>query len=161
MSTTRCMVGLLLGALAASAALGCGATKTYQLDWTLDGVQVSGRFDCSKSGIDAIEVIARADGDAVRSVFACYSEIDGPRASGPDLASGPTALSVSTLSAAGQHLSGPVVVDAQIPDEGLVNVSVDLLRPPQCADGVDNDGDGAVDLLDTNCIDVTDGDESS
>lgn len=161
MSITSKIGRWLLGAFVLISAVGCGATKTYQLGWTLEGAAVDGPFDCSKSGIDAIEVVARAGGDETRSVFACYSEIDGASGEGPDLASGAHALAVSTLSPAGQRLTGPVVVDALIPDEGVVAVTVDLPRPPECADGVDNDGDGTVDLLDTNCVDVTDTSEGS
>ena len=161
MSITSNVGRWLLGAILLVDVAGCGATKTYQLSWTLDGAAVNGPLDCSSSGIDAIEVLARTGGDETRSVFACYSELDGASAEGPDLSSGAHALAVSTLSPAGQRLTGPIVVDALIPNEGVVAVKVDLPRPPACADGVDNDGDGTVDLLDTNCVDVTDTSEGS
>ncbi|PIE17509.1 MAG: hypothetical protein CSA65_08785 [Proteobacteria bacterium] len=141
----------LVSALAASA---CGSTKTYELSWTLDGQAVTSAKDCSSSGIDAIEVTARKDSDSESAIFGCYSPVAGSRGVGPDLASGPWALGVRALSASGARLTAEVVVQALIPDEGTVAVTVDLPRPSSCADGVDNDGDGAVDAFDSTCVDA-------
>ena len=70
---------------------------------------------------------------------------------GPGLAVGPLTLQVSGLSPGGQAITGPVDVPVEIPTEGVVAASVDLPTPLQCHDGMDNDGDGVVDLRDPGC----------
>lgn len=132
----------------------CGPTKSYELSWTLDGQAVTNAKDCSSSGIDAIEVTARNGGDEVKAIFGCYSPVDGAKGVGPDLASGQWALGVRALSPSGAELTAEIVVQAQIPEEGNVPVTVDIPRPSSCADGVDNDENGAVDAFDAKCLDA-------
>lgn len=132
----------------------CGLSSSFELHWTLDGKAIQGPKDCASAGIDAIEVIARRGSDETRAIFGCFSALDGPVGRGPDLASGPWALGVRALSPGGLGLSSEVVVQAEIPSEGNVRVQVDLPRPSSCADGVDNDKDGAVDAFDASCLDA-------
>ena len=168
--------------LAVSIALcGCGADGSYELHWTIgckksaaassrsapqgredrrSACQLKSIMDCSRRGLDSVEVLARG-GDQDRTIFPCYSPDDGPLGRGPGLEPGATDLTVYGLSASGLRLTDPVTVPAQIPEEGLTPVEVDLPEPPQCRDGVDNDLDGVVDLFDPDCKSGTDDDESS
>jgi hypothetical protein len=148
----------------------CGSEGTYELRWTIgcktvgqSDCQVRSMKDCSRRGIDSVEVFAGSPGstDRERSIFPCFSPDDGPVGRGPGLGGGEKDLTVYGLSAGGVRLTDAALVGAQIPEEGLVEVSVDIPEPPQCRDGVDNDLDGMVDLFDTDCVDANDTDESS
>ena len=152
---------LLLGSLA-----GCGTKGSYELHWTIGcsdsqdpKCQVQRTKDCSRVGLDSIEVVSTAEGGSQSSelaVFPCYTSEVGPIGRGPDLDRGAVTLEVSGLSASGQVLSGPEeVASVAIPEEGFLEVWVELPVPPACADGVDNDGDGLVDLMDPDCKDAT------
>lgn len=167
------MIRLLFPLLAGAAALSlaaCGGEGSYELRWTI-GCKTAGQIecqvrsmkDCSRRGIDSVEVFAGAPGstDRERSIFPCFSPDDGPVGRGPGLGGGEKELTVYGLSAGGVRLTEAALVDARIPEEGLVEVSVDIPEPPQCRDGVDNDLDGMVDLFDTDCADGNDTDESS
>lgn len=159
---------LLVAAAALLAA--CGGSGSYELTWTIGcqegggaDCQVSSVLDCSSRGMDSVEVFAQrsGSGDRKRSIFPCYSPDDGPVGRGPGLDAGATELTVYGLSAGGVRLTDPATVTAQIPEEGVVEVNVDIPVPPQCRDGVDNDLDGMVDLLDPDCTDGNDTDESA
>ena len=147
---------------------GCGDSGTYELSWTIDcpgGGDCPPRTvkECTRYGIDSIEVLASAGGagEPTRTLLACFSPGEGPIGRGPGLSPGPTSLSVYGLSPSGIRITPAVKASAEIPDTGVVQVSVDLPRPIQCGDGVDNDADGLVDLLDPECADLKDDDESS
>jgi len=166
--TYRPHLALLASLCAASLAGGCGPSGSYRLSWTIGCARVSGvdcevddAKDCARAGFDAIEVRTRPAGGAESSrvLYPCFDRRRGPIAEGPDLDAGATLLFVTALDARGQGLSGPLELPAAIPEEGLVNVEVDLPLAPACADGVDNDGDGAVDLFDPQCEGEADTDE--
>jgi hypothetical protein len=99
-----------------------------------------------------VEVIPRSEPD-LRSLFACYAAGNGAVGQGSSLPPGETSLEVYGLSPDGERIAGPVSVQAAIPAAGFVRVDVDLAPPPACRDGIDNDGDGQVDLFDPECKD--------
>lgn len=135
----------------------CGPQGSYELRWSIACTTgqpapcpVRTAKDCADAGFDAVEVVASREGERSRALFPCFGPL-GPVGHGPGLAAGLTTLEVSALSPGGQLLSGPVAVSAAIPQSGFVTVEVTLPRPPACSDGVDNDADGLVDLLDPTC----------
>ncbi|MCA9664414.1 MAG: hypothetical protein KC503_02465 [Myxococcales bacterium] len=141
---------------------GCGDATSYELSWTIGcatpgdaACTISSVRQCSELGVDAIAaraVVGTNDEGTAR--FPCFDQARGSASAvGPDLPGGEVTLEVSALSASGHVLSGPVSVQVVIPGEGTTPVSVDLPAPLACADGVDNDGDGLVDLLDPDCAD--------
>lgn len=158
----------LLGSTALLLLAGCGNAGSYELHWTI-GCQspkqpstcvVSSARQCSSRGLDSIEVTARQGSDETRSVFPCFSPDEGPVGRGPDLEEGPASLGAYGLSAGGVRLTAEAQGSTTIPAEGLVEVWVNVPLPPECLDGVDNDGDGLVDLLDPACASSKDTDEA-
>ncbi len=150
-------------------AIGCGEAGTYELTWTLGKLdakaapcQVKSVATCSRAGLDSLKVVVLRGGSAEETALhPCYSAGEGALGRGPDLAEGQVTLRVTGLSPGGQLLTGPVDVTATIPAEGLVKASLNLPRPAQCADGVDNDGDGLVDVKDPDCKGANTGNEST
>ena len=130
----------------------CGEEGSYELSWTIGGQAVESVRDCSARGLDSVEVEARrGTGGSRTSVFACYSPDRGAVGAGPGLEPGPISLTVYGLTASALRITDPVTTTVDIPESGLSPVVVDIPEPPQCRDGVDNDRDGLVDLLDTGC----------
>jgi len=150
-------------------AMGCGEAGTYELSWTIGKLDtkaapcaVSSVAVCSRAGLDSLRVaVVRGGSVEETALHPCYSQGEGGQGRGPDLEEGAVVLRVTGLSPGGQTLSGPVEVSADIPLEGVVKVKLTLARPPQCGDGVDNDGDGAVDAKDTDCGGKNTGNESA
>jgi len=135
----------------------CGGQGSFELRWSIacqtdepTACAVKSAKDCADAGIDAVETVAVIGSSRVRSVFPCFGPA-GPVGDGPGLPQGPATLEVSALSPGGQLLVGPVAVSTTIPGEGNAIADVTLPRPFACNDGVDNDGDGLVDLLDPDC----------
>ena len=149
--------------------IGCGEAGTYELSWTIAKLDktaapcvVSTVAVCSRAGLDSLEVEVLRDGSVEESALhPCYSQGEGAVGRGPDLGDGAVTLRVSGLSPGGQTLSGPMDVQADIPTEGVIQVKLTLPRPAQCNDGVDNDGDGAVDEKDPDCGGKNTGNEST
>jgi hypothetical protein len=161
MISTPRPVACVLGGLALLCAA-CGGHGSYELNWTLGckgapdaSCQIRSALDCSRHGLDTVLVVAVQGSDQTRAVFPCYSITDGPKGQGPGLAGGLTTLDVSGLTAAGQTIAGPVSVQITIPTSGFVAAEANLPIPPACNDGVDNDGDGLVDLQDPDCKDAS------
>jgi len=170
MSRSAPLVSLLSAALPLLLLFGCGGGASYELRWTIGctkpnpkdcGALTSVR-QCSSVGLDSVLVLTFREGNQEdRTPFPCFSVGEGAVGRGPQLGAGAVNLRVSGLSPGGQTLSGPVTLDnVQIGDAGLTEVWVNLPTPAQCGDGVDNDGDGHVDLLDPECQDLKDTDES-
>jgi hypothetical protein len=142
----RCLLGSVLFLCA------CGSSGSYELHWTVGHSSPESAKSCSSVGLDMVEVIPRNE-PGQRSLFACYAAGSGALGHGPSLPPGETSLEVYGLSPDGERIAGPVSVQALIPNAGFVRVDVDLASPPACRDGVDNDGDGQVDLFDPECKD--------
>lgn len=146
----------------------CGEEGSYELSWVFDCPQ-GGAADCGPTnarqcsgvGLDSIKVQVLRDGaQEASSIFPCYSSADGARGFGPGLGPGQVTLRVSGFAPGGQQLVADKDAAAEIPELGFVKVQVKLTPPKACADGVDNDGDGQVDLLDPGCKDAADADEA-
>jgi hypothetical protein len=146
---------------------GCGEQGSYQLHWTLGcakigeltpACQIQSARDCSRAGLDALEVLAvhSPTDTPTRTQLACYAPGEGPTGRGPGLDEGRVSLQVYGISPGGQRLIGPIPAEAEIPGSGFAAVEINLPLPAQCGDGVDNDGDGLVDLHDPGCQDVAD-----
>jgi len=159
--------GPLLGVVLVAA--GCGAGGGYELHWTLgcaqgnDACVVESTRDCTRVGVDAVEVLSQPAAGAVSServVFACFVSPDGGVGHSPGLGSGSYELQVYALDGAGRRTSDvPVIANAEVPTDGAVVVQVDLPLLSACSDGVDNDADGYVDAFDPDCVDPADLDE--
>ena len=152
MRPAHCLLPLLLLVAA------CGEEGSFELHWTIGctktgdpGCQIQSVIACSSVGLDSVEVFARQGADESRALFPCYSPAEGPMGRGPGLDQGRTTLHILGLSPGGQQLTSPLDREVEIPAEGYVRVDVDLPIPPACQDGVDNDGDGLVDLQDPSC----------
>ncbi|MCC6751279.1 MAG: hypothetical protein IT371_26740 [Deltaproteobacteria bacterium] len=161
---SRPTVAPLLGALLLLGA--CGPSGSYELRWSVGcdkpgdpACAVRSVRDCSLRGIDAVEVLAQTGDTLEVTRFACFSIAEGAVGRGPGLPTGPATLEVYGLNPGGLRLIGPVRVAASIPESGLVSVHAALPAPPACGDGMDDDGDGLVDLFDPQCADPKDPDE--
>jgi hypothetical protein len=155
---------LVLTSLVTSA---CGEGPTYRLEWTLGcassptNCTITDVKQCSVVGLDAIDVIATdTGGQAVHSVFPCYSPTTGASGAGPELSPGTHTLGVTGVSPGGQTLATAATVSVTVAESGQSPVSVDLPLPVACADGMDNDRDGFADRFDPGCKDNADPDES-
>ncbi|MCB9554892.1 MAG: hypothetical protein H6707_02230 [Deltaproteobacteria bacterium] len=143
----------------------CGDSGSYRLSWTLGCAdargpcQVVSVFSCAQVGIDQVQVEAVRDGKASVSRFPCFDRLDGAKATGPGLAAGEFTLNVVGLTPDGHVLTDAVSQTVTIPESGVVEVSVDISVAKQCADGVDNDGDGATDAFDPQCSSADDDSE--
>jgi len=150
----------------------CGGGGSYSLHWTLGcesggPCEVKSPRECAGSAIDAIEVVARKPGSTggERSVFPCFidshsADGEGAVGHGPELEATTYNLLVYALSPDGtRQLSRSQDVTVDVPDEGFVDVTVDLPILPACQDGMDNDHDGFVDLFDAGCKDAADSNE--
>ncbi|MFH1130402.1 MAG: hypothetical protein V1754_03645 [Pseudomonadota bacterium] len=150
----------------AIAIAGCGGQGSYALHWTLGCEEteeavcrVESVRDCTEVGIDTIEVVATSADVSIDSLFPCYSEADGPIGRGPGLPAGKAVLLVRGVSPGGQAITDSKSVSVQILETGLTAIDIDLPLPKECQDGVDNDRDGLVDLLDPGCVDREDSSE--
>jgi hypothetical protein len=160
-STPLAAALLLLGA--------CGDAGSYELRWSIGcdepgdpSCEPRSIMGCSRVGLDSVRATTlTGTGEATSVIFPCYSPDEGPVGRGPGLDPGIVRLEVTGLSPAGLALTPVVRKNITIPETGLVRTQVNLETPPQCGDGVDNDWDGLVDLLDPGCDDVADTDESS
>ena len=160
--TTLALFGLLLAA-------GCGEASSYELTWTVGcdaakacaSCPMDSAMSCSKAGLDSVVVrVFRDAAEEAASSFPCFSAQDGALGRGPGLDPGKVRLQVTGISPGGLLLTGPVSMEVTIPDTGMVAGCVKLPAPAACNDGVDNDGDGLVDMHDPGCADAKDTDES-
>jgi len=155
------MRGLLLLAVMSGILAGCGPDASYTLSWFVAGETRSDAYGCSSHGIDAIMVQAvhTSSGEpADVAIFPC-----APHYATRKIHSGTYLLYVAPLNARGQRLVDPrtgvarepLEVPVTIPEDGSLVVGPVTIEPnPACSDGVDNDGDGLVDLADPDCQDA-------
>jgi hypothetical protein len=147
---------LVLAALAGSA--GCGPNGSYTLSWFIAGETRSDAYGCASHGVDGIQVQAlhAASGDpADLVIFPCAPHFGEHKMHGGDYV-----LQVTPINAHGDRLTdprtgvaiAPVEVAVTVPSDGTVTPDPVTLTPnPACSDGVDNDGDGLIDLADPDC----------
>jgi hypothetical protein len=147
---------LLLAAAAGSA--GCGPNGSYTLPWFVAGETRSDAYGCSSRGVDGVQVQAlhASSGEPADLVlFPC-----APHFGEHKIDAGDYILQVTPLNARGERLTdprtgvaiAPVEVTVKVPASGTINLDPVTLTPnPACSDGVDNDGDGLIDLADPDC----------
>lgn len=146
-----------LCAMAALAMAGCTQDGSYRVTWnflaTADpGAPVQSAAEgCGQHGVDAIFVTAsdtNADGDQVLAICT-LGQVNRPVPAGTWSIQLQAVDAQATLigSIAPQMVSG-VVADGAVIELGLVT----LTPRPACDDGIDNDGDGRVDLDDPDCV---------
>jgi hypothetical protein len=150
------LLALGLCVTAALAIAGCTQDGSYRVTWnflaTADpGAAVQSAAEgCGQHGVDAIFVTAsdtNADGDQVLAICT-LGQITRPVPAGTWSIQVQAVDAQATLigSIATQMVSG-VVADGAVTELGLVT----LTPRPACDDGIDNDGDGRVDLDDPGC----------
>jgi hypothetical protein len=158
---------LLLALALGAASAGCGPNGSYTLSWFIAGETRSDAYGCSSHGVDGIQVQALHAGTrdpADLAVFPC-----APHFGEHKLDAGDYLLQVTPINARGDRLTdpttgtavAPVEVAVTVPEDGTVLLEPVTLTPnPACSDGVDNDGDGLVDLADPDCGDALSESES-
>lgn len=167
--------------------MSCAEPPSYELRWTLVDKQefadpsqaapLSSVQQCSQVGVSKIRVTTRRLDNSVadRREYPCFPGAfeRGEWVGGPSLEPGEYKLEVEGLRRSGgdwaciddPNLPGPepCVAFAEaavtVVDGGIQSVELVLLSPPQCDDGVDNDGDGRVDSNDFACFLNPDGAE--
>ena len=152
---TRTSFGAML---AFALCCGCGSSGTFDLSWVISDEVEADVLACSRHGIDGIQVQAVKAGslepvDLV--VFPC-----APHHGVRSIESGDYVLYVSAVNLRGERLVDPATgearphqeITATVPESSTVQAGpVSIVPNPACADGVDNDGDGLVDLSDPDC----------
>jgi hypothetical protein len=173
----------------ASFVAGCTEPPSYELGWRL--VDVDGFNDpeqapplvsvkqCSEVGVQKVQVTTRRldNSIAARQDYPCFPGAfgRGELVDGPVLEPGEYKIEATGLRRSGERWA--CVADETLPEpkpcvafaEGSVIVAEGelpavefvLLSPPECDDGIDNDGDGLVDGKDPSCIFNPDGPEQS
>jgi hypothetical protein len=148
----------VLGLAALAGSAGCGPNGSYTLLWSIDGETRSDAYGCSSHGVDGVQVQAlhASTGEpADLVVFPC-----APHSGVHKIGAGDYLLQITPLNARGERLIDPrtgvamaaVEVSATVPGDGTIVLEpVTLVPNPACSDGVDNDGDGLVDLADPDC----------
>jgi len=173
----------------ASLVAGCTEPPSYELGWRL--IDADGFNDpeqalplvsiqqCSGVGVQKVRVTTRRldNSVAARQEYPCFPGAfeRGELVDGPALDPGEYKVEVVGLRRSGARWA--CVADETLPEpkpcvafaEGSVVVAEGelpavefvLLSPPECDDGIDNDGDGLVDGKDPSCIFNPDGPEQS
>ena len=135
-------------------------------------VSLSSVKQCSEVGLSRVRVSTRGLDDVLvdQREYPCFvpAFAAGELAPGPELEPGEYSVEIEGLRRTGEPW--PCVIDPDDPDpaacvaraERSVTVSEEgppvqlddivLVAPPQCDDGIDNDGDGHVDLTDPACL---------
>lgn len=152
-------LGLGLCAAGALAIAGCRQDGSYRVTWdfqadtTPGAMEQSAAAGCGQHGVDAIFVTASdttGDGDQVLAICTLG------QATRP-VPAGTWNIHVQGVDAQ-RNLMPSVVptasIHAVVVSDGVVSSLpplVTLTFPPACSDGIDNDGDGRVDLDDPGC----------
>jgi hypothetical protein len=158
-------LALGLSAAAALAIGGCRQNGTLQVNWsfredaTTTQIAASG---CGQHGVDAILVtVTDASGDDLQVTAICP-----PGQVSRSVPTGTWTGLLQALDAQGAVIHSPIdpsnpsqiplvlsePVTIQVIDDGPPTAGVVTFTPlPACSDGIDNDGDGRVDLADPDC----------
>jgi hypothetical protein len=146
-----------LGLASTLALAGCTQDASLYVAWDFQGTEPAAS-GCGKHGVDSILLTGASDkGDGLRQVVLCT-----PGHATVTVQPGTWMVAAAMLGPQGQTLepsgvtpdpTGTAVVTVDTPGSVLIH-----LTPVQaCADGVDNDGDGRVDLSDPDCNGSPDG----
>jgi len=138
---------------------GCGSDGNYQVTWNFfaspdaQGDPVEAFAACGAHGVDAIQVVAvNADGDRHQDTGLCTQ---GQLAAGLGL--GQWQFTFFQVDGKGNVIPPPPDMSdpqasAEIEENKTAELDVITFVPrPACADGIDNDLDGRVDLDDPGC----------
>ena len=149
----RTLVGLLaVGGVAAAA--GCTDHGSYQVGWKFVGTDSLQPSDCGAHGVDSVRVIgSNTAGDTENFAVLCTETI-----ATHSVVVGTWTLAVHQVDVRGVPIdtvdprttSIDVVKDQLTPPTPYLDI-LDLTPRPECGDGIDNDGDGRVDLDDPQC----------
>jgi hypothetical protein len=154
-----------LGAAALLATAGCSQSGSYRMSWVfvVDGTIESPATACGLHGIDSILATGTDGSDSQQVIALCVpGAFTGTAAPGTWTFSfqmlDAEVAPVRPVSPPGEPALPAVSADAP----GTVSIdgptaefSVKLTPLPECNDGIDNDGDGRVDLADPDCGDLT------
>lgn len=140
-------------------AAGCTDQGSYRVTWTFDGEVTAAGAACGLHGVDTIHVTgASAQGDGEDVIALC-----APGEFTHEVPVGDWTFTVHQLDvrgrpivptdADGQPVPDPTATATIKKDEVLDPPLAVVLTPrPECSDGVDNDGDGRIDLDDADCL---------
>ena len=145
-------------AVGALAVAGCADHGDYTVTWTFagGGADADPPVGCGMHGVDSIHVTGRSDAGDGDSVTALCT--DGQLSH--SVAVGTWTLFVQQVDVRGREVDPTdpqgqpappmqmVVVNKDVTSDA---VAVELTPRPACGDGIDNDGDGRVDLDDPDC----------
>ena len=143
----------LAGGLSAA---GCTDKGTYQATWSFGGGDLPGP-GCGQHGVDAIRVKgASSEGDVDDVITLC-----APGGFAHEVPVGDWTFTFQQLDVHGVRIEPRDDQDQAIPDptaagsvgkDALTELPpVELVARPKCRDGIDNDGDGRIDLDDSDC----------
>ncbi|HXJ20099.1 MAG TPA: hypothetical protein VMT03_07690 [Polyangia bacterium] len=146
-----------LGLASLLAVVGCTQDASLHIAWDFQGTEPASS-GCGKHGVDSVLLTGAADnGDGLRQVVLCT-----PGQATVSVKPGNWMVAVAMLGPEGQTMepsgdtpdpTGTAAVTVDTPGSVLIH-----LTPVQaCNDGVDNDGDGRVDLDDPDCHGNPDG----
>jgi len=144
----------LAGGLSAA---GCTDKGTYQATWSFGGGDLPGP-GCGQHGVDAIRVKgASSEGDVDDVITLC-----APGGFAHEVPVGDWTFTFQQLDVHGVRIEPRDDQDQAIPDptaagsvgkDALTELPpVELVARPKCRDGIDNDGDGRIDLDDPDCM---------
>lgn len=139
----------------------CEASGEFRIAWSFTDGSIQGAGDCSRRGVERVVITFSDDaGSAVRRFeIPCGRGDSGVRS----VPVGTYQVRVQAFGPARlpfvDYFTGEVTLletltDFRIRDGGGVREGAVVFTPnPECADGVDNDGDGLVDANDPGCLD--------
>jgi hypothetical protein len=146
-------IGFVVGAVGVlSGAAGCNHDGDFNVSWAFVGGE-SAQDGCGRHGVDSVLVTGSSTGGDNASVIALCT---------PGFVQRPVPAGTWTFALHTVDARGKVIFPVDMPDgttdaeeikEGAVTTFPVVLLTPraQCMDGVDNDGDGLVDLDDPDC----------
>lgn len=179
----------LLTLLALAAATGCTEDPSFSVRWQLgrsadDVAPLTSVAQCTELGLSRMRITTR-NGDTIvdEREFACFPQGFEDLAAavpGPEVGPGTYSVTVTAIGHRGIAYKQTVDEDSGGPkeprevtfasDEREVTIretgenqqlrDFAIVGPPECADGVDNDRDGATDLADPSCRGAVTGSES-
>jgi hypothetical protein len=151
-----------LGFASALAAGGCAQEASLNVTWDFQGTEPASS-GCGQHGVDSVLLTGtNNNGAALRQVVLCTP---GQTTASLDQGSWSVALAMldfqgtlmePSVDASGNSPPDPIGT-AQVSNQLPGAVLIHLTPVPACRDGVDNDGDGRVDLDDPDCQNNPDG----
>jgi hypothetical protein len=153
----RTAIGPILFLVAVAAGLGgCSSKGSYQLAWTFDPGVTIASGDCARRGVAGLQITG--DNGGGQDVFVALCDAGSVVR---EVSTGSWSVTASPVDGRGRvQLQGGVPLVSTPPatvevtgDHVTLTTPAVIVIPtlPECSDGVDNDGDGRVDLDDPTC----------